>query len=199
MARTDDQGCPTDEPPREWTSHTSRWATPLAARLRCGCVFEEQPRGAFGLLVTRADPRMRRGTPHGRRQVRAPIQAHWPLLAPSVFLLTGHPIACLCRRCRGAASAGHMVAPHAEQAHGWLSFATAYQAELEEQPFLARLAVARHIVAWLREYETVTILSCEQRVPHSSRPDCWAQRHIFRDWVRALMPLAQPLGADAYA
>jgi hypothetical protein len=78
--------------------------------------------------------------------------------------------------------------------HGWPAFATAYRAELEAQPFSTRLAIARQLVAWLRHYKTVTILSFEQRIPQGSAPDCWAQRHIFRDWLCTLLPLAQPLG-----
>jgi hypothetical protein len=135
---------------------------------------------------------MRRGTLHGRRQVRASIQAHWPLLAPSMFVLTGHPVACSCRRCQGA---GHAVAPPAEQIHGWPAFAAAYRAELEDCPFPLRFAIARRVVAWLREYETVTILSAERRMPKGSTPDYWAQRYVVRDWLRSLLPLAQPLSA----
>lgn len=173
MKGTNDLGNHSDGPLRAWASPGSRWAAPLAARIRTGCVFESQPAGSFGLLVTRADPRP-------RRRVRAPIQAHWSLLAPSVPLLMGLP-----------------VTPVAEQAHRWPAFAATYHAELAAQPFHVHLAVARQVAAWLREYETVTILSFEHWSPRAYAPDYWAQRHVFRDWLRALLPLAQPLSVSA--
>jgi hypothetical protein len=94
---------------------------------------------------------------------------------------------------------GHPSAPLAEPVRGWLAFAAAYRAELDALPFLARFAMARQVVAWLRDYDTITILSGEQRVPQGSAPDYWAQRHIFREWLCTLVPLAQPLGAAACA
>ena len=119
------------------------------------------------------------------------IHAHWPLFAPSVQLLTGHETACRARHCRGVGRhAGH-AAIHL----GWPDFAAAYRAELEEWPFHTRLAVARQVVTWLRTAPTVTILSFEDRPREGSTADCWAQRHVFRDWLRSLLPLAIPLGA----
>jgi hypothetical protein len=172
------------------TTDEQAWCEPLARRLRTGCVFDEQPPGTFGLLVTRSDPRTRRGTTHGHRQVRAPVHAHWPRFAPSVLLLTGHEVACHARHCRGV---GHEVQPAAEQVKGWPAFAAAYRAELEAWPFHTRLAVVRQIAARLRTVDTVTILSFELRTPEGSTPDYWAQRHVFCDWLRSLLPLAMPL------
>jgi len=156
-------------------THASLARPLLARRIHTGCVFEAQLPGTFGLLVTRADPRTRRGTLHGRRQVRAMVHAHWPLFAPSMRLLAGR------------SADGVALLP------GWPSFAAAYRAELEAWPYHTRLAVARQIVAWLRTFETVTILSCERRIPSGSTPACWAQRHVFHDWLCRLLPLALPM------
>ncbi len=167
----------------------------LAFNIRSGCVYDAQPSETFGLLVTRSDPRTRRGTKHGRSQVRASIHAHWPLFAPSMQLLTGHDAPCHARRCHGVGRcADHMA--HVPPVSGWPAFAAAYRAELEAWPFHLRLAVARQMAAWLRCVPTVTNLCFDSRVPAGSTADCWAQRHIFRDWVRSLLPLALPLGAD---
>lgn len=160
----------------------------LAARIRTGSVYEEQPSDTFGLLVTRCDPRTRRSTAHGRHQVRTPIHAHWPLFAPSVRLLTGHETACLARRCHGTGS--HQA--HAVIHLGWYALATAYQAELADWPTHTRLAVARQVMLWLHEHETVTILSFERRMPADGTPGWWAQRHVFREWLCSLLPLAMP-------
>jgi hypothetical protein len=149
----------------------------LACNLRTGCVYEVQPPKTLGLLVTRSDPRTRHGTLRGRHQVRAPIQVHWPLFAPSMNLLSGQ-------------SANHTPVPA-----GWPAFASAYQAELEAWPFLTRLAVARQVAAWLRTYPTVTTLSFERRMPKGSTTDCWSQRDVFRNWLVSLLPLAIPLGS----
>src|SRR5258708_31529244 len=82
----------------------------LAFNIRSGCVYDAQPSETFGLLVTRSDPRTRRGTKHGRSQVRASIHAHWPLFAPSMQLLTGHDAPCHARRCHGVGRcADHMA------------------------------------------------------------------------------------------
>src|SRR5579871_2964332 len=158
------------------------WLAPerLADHIRSGCVYDEQAPDTFGLLVTRADPRTRRGTKHGRRQVRAPIHAHWPLFAPSVALLTGHETTCRARHCHGVGR----CAEHASSrppVSGWPAFAAAYRAELEEWPFHTRLAAARHLAAWLRTYPTVTILCFEDRISPTSTQEGWAQRHIFRE------------------
>src|SRR5215468_6351389 len=69
----------------------------LASRIRTGCVYEIQPSGTFGILVTRAAPRTRRGRPG----MLTPIYVHWAAFAPSTFLLTGHETACRARRCHG--------------------------------------------------------------------------------------------------
>jgi hypothetical protein len=160
----------------------------FAARLRTGCVYDAQPADTVGVLVTRADPRTRRRHPRGL----TPIQAHWPLFAPSMQLLTGHETACRSRHCRGVGR----CAEHRPQQHlGWPAFAAAYRAELEEWPLSTRLAVAQQVVAWLRAAPSVTILSFE-RSPTSAlnAPDGWAQRHIFRAWLRTLLPLTLPPG-----
>lgn len=117
----------------------------LAARLCVGCVYDTQPRDTFGLLVTRAAPRPRRAEGHRLRPV-ATVHAHWPLFAPSVRLLTGHETTCQSRRCQGA---GRCMG-HTPLHLGWPAFAAAYRAELEQQLFRTRLAVARQIAAWLR-------------------------------------------------
>jgi hypothetical protein len=160
----------------------------LAARLRTGCVYEAQPPDTIGLLVTRADPRTRRG---GQR-ISAAIHVHWPLFAPSVQLLTGHETACRTRRCRGLGR----CEGHALLHLGWPAFAAAYRAELEAWPLHTRLAIARQVAAWLRSAPTVTILSFERRPPTESTAECWAQRDVFRDWLRSLLPLAVPLGGE---
>lgn len=185
--------CSIPPEPTTGASHLARarrWSEPLATRIRTGSVYHEQPAETFGLLVTRSDLRTRRGTKHGRQQVRALIHTHWPLFAPSASLLTDHNAACRLRSRRSsyAEHAAPMV-----PVSTWPAFAAAYRAELEDWPSHSRLAIARQIVAWLRDYETVTILSFEVRTPANSTPDCWAQRHIFRDWLRELLPLAAPL------
>lgn len=193
--------CPTDGTKPYGLVVSSRaceqlWAEPLAARIRAGSVYHEQPAETFGLLVTRSDLRTRRGTKHGRRQVRALIHAHWPLFAPSAPLLTDHDVASHIRSWHGMGhSAEHAV--NAPLVSNWPDFAAAYRAELEDWHSHSRLAVARQIAAWLRRYETVTILSFEVRTPAHSTPDCWAQRHIFRDWLCEILPLAAPLGVRA--
>jgi hypothetical protein len=108
-----------------------------------------------------------------------------------VQLLTGHETACRTRRCRGIGRCGG----HAPLHLGWPAFAAAYRAELEAWPFHTRLHSALQIAAWLRTAPTVTILSFETRPPADSTATCWAQRHVFRDWLRTLLPLALPLGA----
>jgi hypothetical protein len=159
----------------------------LAARLRTGCVYEAQPPDTVGLLVTRADPRTRRGGRH----FSAAIHTHWPLFAPSVQLLTGHETVCRTRRCRGVGRCDGHALLHL----GWPAFAAAYRAELEAWPSHTRLAVARQVASWLRTAPTVTILSFESGPPAGSTSKCWAQRHVFREWLRSLLPLALPLGA----
>jgi hypothetical protein len=161
----------------------------LASRIQTGCVYDAQPSGAFGLLVTRADPRSWRRRPAGL----AHIHAHWPRFAPSMRLLTGHDMACPARRCHGSGR----LAGHAAIHLGWPTFAAAHRAELEAWPLLTRLAVALQIVGWLRAFDTVTVLSFERRRPEDSTPECWAQRHVFCDWVCGLLPLARPLGASS--
>lgn len=151
----------------------------LAPKIRTGCVYEVQPPKTWSILVTRSDPRTRHGTLHGRHQVRAQIQMHWPLFAPSMDLLKGR-------------SAGQTPLPA-----GWPAFAAAYRAELEAWPFLTRFAVARQVAGWLRTSPTVTILSFERRMPAGSTADCWSQRDIFRDWLVSLLPLARPLDSRA--
>jgi hypothetical protein len=160
----------------------------LATRVQTGCVYDAQPPGAFGLLVTRADPRSRRR----QQYALAPIHAHWPRFAPSMRLLTGHDVACPARRCHGSGR----LAGHGSVHLGWPAFAASYRAELEAWPLLTRLAVARQLVGWLRAFDAVTILSFERRTPEDSAPECWAQRHVFHDWLCGLLPLARPLGAS---
>jgi hypothetical protein len=111
-------------------------------------------------------------------------------------VLTGHDAACHARRCQGVGRCADHAAHSVPPVSAWPAFAAAYRAELEEWPFLTRLAVARQVAAWLRAVPTVTILCGADRVPAGSTKDCWAQRHIFRDWVRRLLPLALPLGAE---
>src|SRR5262249_30224518 len=66
--------------------------TELAPRIRTGCVFEEQPDDACGVLVTREAPRR-------LAHVRGAIHTHWRWCAPSIALLTGHTAKCRHRRC----------------------------------------------------------------------------------------------------
>jgi hypothetical protein len=47
----------------------------LAPRIRTGCLYESQPAGTFGLLVTRQAPRR-------PQRVQVAIRAHWPWCAP---------------------------------------------------------------------------------------------------------------------
>jgi hypothetical protein len=156
----------------------------LARRIRTGCVYEEQSDDVFGLLVTRHDPRAR----WHARPVRAAIDAHWPLLAPSVQLLTGQTEPRQRRR-----------NPHERRpALGWEGFAAAYRGELERWPFLVQVAVVRQIAAWLCSYRTVTILSFEPSWPRGAALEAWerrgefvpwAQRHVFREWLLGLPPV----------
>jgi hypothetical protein len=172
---------------QEWLSHT--FLASLPGRIRTGCVYEVQPSDTLGVLVTRADPRTR----HRRQRILTPIYVHWPAFAPSTFLLTGHETACRVRRCRGQ----RRCAGHAPLQLGWLAFADAYRAELECWPFLTQMAVARQIAEWLHSAPTVTILSFERRIPPSNTHDAWAQRHVFRDWLVSLLPLAVPLAVSS--
>jgi hypothetical protein len=173
----------------------SAWAD-MADRIRTGSVYEVQLAGTFGLLVTRDDPRTRRRG----RPVLAPIHAHWPLFAPSVVLLTGHTTACSPRRCHGPDSCKE----HAPITLGWPTFAAAYRAELEQRSLSCRLDVLCHILMWLRTYRTVTVLSFESGTPKDEaffpwqqrgKLVPWAQRHICRDWLVSLLPLAASPGA----
>lgn len=161
----------------------------LADRIHAGSVFEWQASDTLGLLVTRDDPRTRWRS----RRVLAPINVHWPMFAPSVFLLTGHETACRARRCRG----DRFCTGHAPLQLGWPAFAAAYRAELDRWPFQIRLALARQIVAWLCMVPSLTILSFERPRRTQSRETAhgenWAQRHIFRQWVLDQLPLAAPL------
>jgi len=176
-------------------ARVTRSLAELAGRIRTGCVFEEQPDGTFGLLVTRHDPRARWRS----RAVLTPIDAHWATLAPSVALLTGRDAGCRARRCRGTdAHAGHLGADGGRSRLGWEGFAAAYRAELEEAPERLRRGIVRQILAWLREYRTLTILSFEPGTPRGEAQHVWeergvfvpwAQRHAFRDWLLALPPL----------
>jgi hypothetical protein len=170
--------------------------TRFTDRVRTGCVYEAQPTGTFGLLVTRDDPRTRRRG----RPVIAPIHEHWPLLAPSIFLLTGHTTTCQARHCR---SVGRCEG-HRPQTLGWPDFAVAYRAELEQRPLANGLAVMHQIIVWLSTNPTVTVLSFESGMPRGEafvgceqRDELvpWAQRHIFRDWLVSLLPLAPSLDA----
>src|SRR5215472_16178358 len=92
--------------------------TTMADRIGTGCVYDVQLPGTFGLLVTRDDPRTR----WRARPVLAPIHTHWPLLAPSIYLLTGHRTVCRSRRCRRM---GRCQGP-APLTLGWPAFATSY-------------------------------------------------------------------------
>jgi hypothetical protein len=181
------------------------WLMSLQSRIRTGCVYELQPRDTFGLLVTRDDPRLR----WKDRRMLAPIHAHWPTLAPSVLLLTGHKTSCHSRHCRGDSR----CAEHVPLQLRWPAFAAAYRAELEQCPLIRRLVVIGDIVEWLQAFPTVTVLSFEQgklhrnEVPyHAVLADLqdqprahysWAQRHIFRDWLVSLLPLATVPGAGS--
>ncbi len=156
----------------------------LARRIRTGCVYEAQPDDVFGLLVTRHDPRAR----WHARPVRAAIDAHWPLLAPSMHLLTGQSEPRQQRR----------DPRERRPALGWEGFAAAYRAELERWPFLVQVAVVRQVALWLCSYRTVTILSFEPSMPRGKALLAWerqgefvpwAQRHIFRDWLLSLPPI----------
>lgn len=173
-----------ETPEMFWPAHRAD----LAGRIRTGCLYEAQPDGTLGVLVTRDDPRTR----YRGRRVLAPIHAHWATFAPSVFLLTGHETACRARRCRGDGR----CAGHTPLRLGWPTFAAAYHAELERWPFLTRLALARQVAGGLCTAPTVTILSFEpaRRIPPSGAANAWAQRHVFRDWLVSLLPLAMPLG-----
>ena len=64
----------------------------------------------------------------------------------------------------------------------------------------------RQVVGWLNAVPTVTILSFEREVSERGMTDDvesldgvgsvtanWAQRHVFRDWLVSLLPLAIPL------
>jgi hypothetical protein len=168
----------------------------LAPRIRTGCLYDPQPEGTFGLLVTREAPR------HLQR-ARVTIRAHWPWFAPSFLLLTGHSGACTHRRCRhdDADAPGHRcnVAVSRQQL-GWSAFAAAYRTELDGWPRLARLAVVRQIALWLRTFETVTLLSFEPSLPRGAALVAWqergevvpyTQRHILRNWL-----LAGPVGSS---
>ncbi len=160
----------------------------LADRIRTGCVYEVQPQDTLGLLVTREDPRER----WSKRQVPAPIGAHWRSFAPSVLLLTGASQPCRYFR--------HTHCQHERRpaALGWEGFAAAYRAELERWPFLVQLAVVRQIACWVCSYRTVTILSFEPSRPRgaallawerSGEFMPWAQRHVFREWLLSLPPV----------
>src|SRR5690348_12800927 len=99
----------------------------LAPRIRTGCLFEPQPEGTCGVLVTRQAPRR-------LQSVQASVRAHWPWFAPSFFLLTGHTTSCTHRRCRheDVNAAGHRCnVPVERQQLGWEGFVTAYRAELD--------------------------------------------------------------------
>ncbi len=160
----------------------------LAPRMRTGCLYEPQPAGTFGLLVTRQAPR------HLRR-VQAAVRAHWPWFAPSFLLLTGQSDPCTHRRCRheDANAAGHRCdIPVPRQQLGWDGFTAAYRAELDRWPRLAQLAVMRQIALWLQTFQTVTLLSFEPSMPRGAALAAWrergefipyAQRHILRDWL----------------
>jgi len=183
-------------------THTARVTLSLAAlagRIRTGCVYEEQPDGTFGLLVTRHDPRRRWRS----RAVPAPIGAHWAELAPSVALLTGRDAGCRARRCRGMGGhAGHLgvtsSVPEARPRLGWDSFAAAYRAELDAAPEWLRRGTVRRVLAWLQDHPTLTILSFEPGMPRGEALRAWeergafvpwAQRHVFRAWLLALPPV----------
>jgi hypothetical protein len=163
----------------------------LAERIRTGCVYDWQPPNTFGLLVTRDDPRTR----WRARPVLAPVHAQWALFAPSIWLLTGHATACRARRCRGLGRCrGHMALTP-----GWTALAAAYRAELEGRPLADRFGVLRQVLAWLHDYPSVTILSFERAMPKGDALLAWeqrgefvpwAQRHIFREWLVSLLPLA---------
>jgi hypothetical protein len=165
----------------------------LAERIRTGCVYDLQPMTTFGLLVTREDPRTR----WRARPVLAPIHTHWPLCAPSITLLTGHETACRSRHCRGVERSEEQGVLRTT----WTEFAAAYRAELEQRSLAEQLGGLRQIVAWLCQYPTLTILSFESGMPKGEALAAWeqrreflpwAQRHIFREWLISLLPLAGP-------
>ena len=96
------------------------------------CLYESQPEGAFGLLVTRQAPRR-------LQRAQVAIRAHWPWCAPSFFLLTGRASPCTHRRCRhdDADAPGHRCkVPGPRQQLGWDAFAAAYRAESDRRPRL---------------------------------------------------------------
>jgi hypothetical protein len=160
----------------------------LAPRIRTGCLYEPQPVGTFGLLVTRQIPRR-------LRRVPSAVRAHWPWFAPSFLLLTGHTSPCPHRRCHheDANAAGHQCGvPAPRQQLGWEGFVTAYRAELDRWPHVARLTVVRQIALWLQTFETVTLLPFEPSMPRGAALAAWqergefvpyAQRHILRAWL----------------
>jgi len=160
----------------------------LAPRIRTGCLYELQPAGTFGLLVTRQAPRR-------LQRVRVAMRAHWPWFAPSFLLLTGHAGPCPHRRCRrdDGSAAGHRCnVPAPRQQLGWEGYAAAYRAELDRWPRVAHLAVVRQIALWLQTFETVTLLSFEPSMPRGVALATWrergefipyAQRHVLRDWL----------------
>jgi hypothetical protein len=165
------------------TERASLSLAQVADRIRTGCVYEVQPVGTFGLLVTRDDPRRR----WRARVVQTPIDQHWAWAAPSLALLTGHPVACQHRCCR-----------HDRKPLGWEGFAHAYRAELDRWPFLVQLEVVCQIAWWLRTYRSVTILYFEPGMPRGpallacqQRGEfvLWAQRHIVREWLLSLPPV----------
>jgi hypothetical protein len=160
----------------------------LTPRLRTGCLYESQPEGTFGLLVTRQAPRR-------LQRVQASVRAHWPWFAPSFLLLTRHTSPCTHRRCRhvDGSAAGHrcdVPAPH--QQLGWEQFAATYRAELDRWPRLAHLAVVRQIALWLQTFQTVTLLSFEPSMPRGTALAArqerggfvpYAERHVLREWL----------------
>lgn len=162
--------------------------TDLAPRIRTGCLYDFQPEGTFGLLVTREAPRR-------LQRAQVAIRAHWPWFAPSFLLLTGHIGACTHRRCRhdDASAAGHRCdVPVPRQQLGWEAFAAAYRAELDRWPHLAHVVVVQQISRWLQTFETVTILSFESSMPRGAALAAWTQRgavrpytqrQVFRDWL----------------
>lgn len=165
----------------------------VADRIRTGCIYARQPNNTFGLLVTRDDPRSR----WRARPVHAPIHAHWPRCAPSIALLTSHETGCRSRHCRKVGCG----AEHTELRTNWAAFAAAYRAELEQRSLAERLGVLRQILAWLRHYPTVTVLSFESGTPKGEALLAWeqrrefvpwAQRHIFHEWLVSLLPLVGP-------
>jgi hypothetical protein len=165
--------------------------SPLAERIRTGCVYEWQPPNTFGVLVTRDDPRIR----WRARRVLAPIHVQWAPYAPSMWLLAGKESACRARRCYGV----DRCTGHAALTPGWPAFAAAYRAELERRSLAERFGMLRQVLVWLHTYPSVTILSLERGMPKGEALLAWeqrgefvpwAQRHIFREWLVSLLPLA---------